>query len=129
MVRSGELTHWNSLLTLCLKNLTGTLRQLLFRCYESETVWSFLVRGLDDGTYPEQFYRYSSGLSQDEVQKRYGMMHCMTNQMTGQKWWNNEYQLRPFAPIMSGQKTWSKIQILNDESCYLWEFVTKTERQ
>ena len=45
-------------------------------------VWSFLVRGLDDGTYPEQFYQYSSGLSQDEVQKRYGMMHSMSDQMT-----------------------------------------------
>lgn len=45
-----------------------------------------MVRGLDDDTYPEQFYQYSSGLSQDEVQKRYGMMHRMTNHMTEQKW-------------------------------------------
>ncbi|XP_020601351.1 probable cation-transporting ATPase 13A3 isoform X3 [Orbicella faveolata] len=47
-------------------------RHLRYMWSEGQERFQFL-RGLDDGTYPEQFYRYSSGLSQDEVQKRQKM--------------------------------------------------------
>jgi len=47
-------------------------RHLRYMWSEDQDRFQFL-RGLDHGTYPAQFYQYSSGLSEDEVQKRQKM--------------------------------------------------------